>query len=187
MIHYGILVFCDLDFSCISHSCYTKTVYDHMDTIRNLRIFSMIDTQKVRLMTKVASYEKSVGSREIKMSHYNKSEYLALKVLDTFVSTSIIILGAEMLYAAYVVMSAIEKQLRPDYMQLFRQGGIVYVFVILFALLCGLVHYAKVYENMRKNIKAYDEYLKELQTFYLKEEKYSFQGEAYFPDSMEED
>jgi hypothetical protein len=61
----------------------------------------MIDTQKTRLMTKCAIYEKHEGAEDIDISKYFKADYVRLGLLKTIVSVTV---GYFLLVLLYVLL-----------------------------------------------------------------------------------
>ncbi len=49
----------------------------------------MIDTEKTRLMTKLAIYEKHEGREDISMARYYKSDYVRLQILKTILAVTL--------------------------------------------------------------------------------------------------
>ena len=49
----------------------------------------MLDKRKVRLMTRMALYEQNEGREDIRISAYYKKDYVSLKMIGTFIWTTI--------------------------------------------------------------------------------------------------
>lgn len=48
----------------------------------------MLNESKVRMMTKMAIYEKNEGRRELKTARYFKTDYVSLGVLNTIIAAT---------------------------------------------------------------------------------------------------
>jgi len=122
----------------------------------------MINEKKVRLMTKLALYEQNNGKEEIPMSRYYKSDYMALKLIN---STIVVSLGYIVLLATILLMD-IENTLRRisgiDFLKLGINLLVIYVFVIVLNLIVSGIIYSKRFKNAREGLKNYNADLKEL-------------------------
>ena len=62
----------------------------------------MIDVSKVRMMTKLAVYEKEKAKKELKMHRYSMRSYLSLKLLGSFFAVTVAYgLGASLYMMRY--------------------------------------------------------------------------------------
>ena len=130
----------------------------------------MINEKKVRLMTKLALYEQNNGKEEIPMSRYYKSDYMALKLIN---STIVVSFGYIVLLATILLMD-IENTLRRisgiDFLKLGINLLAVYVFIILFNLIVSGIIYSKRFKNTREGLKNYNADLKELYLTYKEDD-----------------
>ena len=62
----------------------------------------MIDVTKVHMMTKLATYEKEKGKKELKMHRYSRTAYLSLKLIEGFLAVTFgFLLGAGLYMMRY--------------------------------------------------------------------------------------
>jgi len=130
----------------------------------------MINEKKVRLMTKLALYEQNNGKEEIPMSRYYKSDYMALKLIN---STIVVSLGYIVLLATILLMD-IENTLKRisgiDFLKLGINLLVIYVFVIVLNLIVSGIIYSKRFKNAREGLKNYNADLKELYLNYKEDD-----------------
>lgn len=62
----------------------------------------MIDVSKVRMMTRLAVYEKQQGKKELKMHRFSMRTYLSLKLIGSFFAVTVAyVLGAALYMMRY--------------------------------------------------------------------------------------
>ncbi|MDO4975852.1 MAG: hypothetical protein Q4E53_01180 [Eubacteriales bacterium] len=129
----------------------------------------MIDTKKVRLMTKISMYESGQGKEDLRMYKWKQGTYVSMKVLESLIYITISFALIACIYAVRY-LSAIMK----DGMSVIKMIGlrIAIVYGILMALSWLILHfyYKKRYRMARKRVVRYDKDLYNLEV-YLKEEK----------------
>ena len=71
----------------------------------------MVNNRKVRLMTKLAIYEKGAGREDLKLNRYFRRDYLRSRMLTSFVATTIgfaFLVGLIVLFEMdYIVSNAV--------------------------------------------------------------------------------
>jgi H+/Cl- antiporter ClcA len=131
----------------------------------------MINTEKIRLMTKAELLAKKQGKDNYLASHYYAYDYISVQVIKAAIGITI----------AYVIGVALWFLTRVD--QILQENKISYVFVIvrdftvlyvavliLTLLVCSLI-YASRYWKARKSMGEYVDSLRRLNQFYNKESK----------------
>lgn len=129
----------------------------------------MVREENVKLMTKMAIYEKHKGKTEIPMSGYYKSDYVRLNVLKTVVAATIafaIVVAGGAIYQMDFLLANIFKL---DYKEVGIRILIVYGVWIFICWLAARIVYAIRYEKARPNIVDYNHKLKQLQEVRQKE------------------
>ncbi len=129
----------------------------------------MVREQNVKLMSKIAIYEKNKGRQEIPMNSYYKGDYVRIYSLKAVVHATI----AFVLIAAIVIMYKLDyiltNILKVDYKQLAMYLLIIYVCFISVYWLASRIVYARRYEKARPNIIIYNHDLKKLREVSEKE------------------
>lgn len=122
----------------------------------------MIDEKKVRLMTKLAIYEKHEANKSLTISKYYKSDYVRYNVLKTWVAATVVYWT---IIAAYVFLKfddLLAKINEIDYFDLMYKmlGG--YVIVCLAYYLFSSMVYNYRYSKAKPGLVKYNANLKKL-------------------------
>jgi hypothetical protein len=124
--------------------------------------FLLIDKEKIRLMSKLAIYEKNYGTIDEKINGYYKSDYVYLQNWWARISAAIagfIIVGMFLLYKIFIEKVDIFDL---DYkLYGIRIGIFILILIVFYSFLSSYV-YNKRYEESQKRIKNYLEMLKQL-------------------------
>lgn len=131
----------------------------------------MLNNEKIRVMTKLAIYEKNNGKDDIKMTQYFKRDYVRLQLLNTFVAVTIayglILLSVFVYHSEYVIKEAVNL----NYTAIGTYILGIYLMILIVYALCVIIGYSIKYEASRKRLSGYNKGLKYLQKLYKEEEK----------------
>ncbi len=126
----------------------------------------MVNEDKVRMMTKLASFEAGKGKQDLKLAKYYKSDYIKYNMLKTIVSSAI----CYWLVVGLVILVDIEKILdnitKMDYMSIIYKLVIGFVVVVVGYAIFARVYYDKKYEKARPGIVIYNHNLKKMEEHY---------------------
>lgn len=131
----------------------------------------MLNLEKVRIMTKLAAYEKREGKEYLPISRYYRTDYIGLALIKNFFLVSIgyvILLAMIVLYFLEDLLENIHK------MDLIKLGGKVIIgYIILLIVYSVLVYVIQTvrYSRAKKSIRNYYLQLGRLTKIYAKEEK----------------
>lgn len=123
----------------------------------------MVREENVKLMSKIAIYEKHKGKTEIPMNTFYKGDYVRLNSLKAIVSATITFVLIFALVVVYKLDYILANVLKLDYKQLGLQILFIYGLWIFLYWLIARILYAKRYEDTRSNIIIYNHHLKKLQ------------------------
>lgn len=126
----------------------------------------MLNENKVKMMTKMAIYEKNEGRRMLKTARYFKSDYIAFGILKTLITTSIAYIIMLIMYVLYNMESIIKDINKLDYTEVGTNLIIGYVAMIVVFSAIAFVVYGKQYDNSRNGLKRYFSRLNKLERFY---------------------
>ena len=131
----------------------------------------MLNEERIKLMTKMASYEANEGKRNVSIGSYFRGDYISLQVIKSIISATIAFAICFALFVFYdfeVFMADIYKM---DLLSFGKTILIVYVvFTAVYALISYLI-YTHRYSKARKSLKMYYNNLKKLAYLYDKEGK----------------
>lgn len=131
----------------------------------------MLNENKIKMMTKMAIYEKNEGNTMLKTAKYFKGDYVSLGVLKTIISVTVAFVVLVILYVLCQVDSLVENINSLDYASLGKSVVGYYVaFIIIFGIISGAVYSSK-YERSRKEMKKYFSRLNKLERFYNSQKK----------------
>lgn len=126
----------------------------------------MLNFKKIRLMTKLAVYEKKEGKEDIYLSKYYKTDYVRFQILKSIISATVgyaLILAMIALYKMeYLVKNAVSLNYE-------LIGTYVLGFYIITITVYGLgtfLIYSIKYDASRKKLSRYFKLLKRLEKLY---------------------
>ena len=122
----------------------------------------MVREDNVRLMSKVAIYEKRAGKKEIPMNNYYKWDYARVNALFAVVNATIAFVLAAAVIIVYKLDYILANILKMDYKQLGIRCAIVYGVWIAVYWVAAIIIYAGRYEKARPDIIIYNHDLKKL-------------------------
>lgn len=123
----------------------------------------MVREENVKLMSKMAIYEKHEGKQEIALSGYYKSDYVRMNVLKSIVFATIAFVAVAAVIAFYKLDYILANIFKIDYKSLGIGILLIYAVWILIYWLVARILYAWRYEKARPNIIDYNHNLKKLQ------------------------
>lgn len=131
----------------------------------------MLDQEKIVLMSRLASYEKYDGKKDVAISHYFRNDYIGWQVLKTLISATIIYI---IIIAGYVVYNFETIMVDIYKLNLQEYGKDVLTKYCIFAgslAVITYILYSYRYAKARKSLRAYARNLAKLAEKYKKEEK----------------
>jgi uncharacterized membrane protein (Fun14 family) len=126
----------------------------------------MLNFKKIRLMTKLAVYEKKDGKEDIYLSKYYKTDYVRFQVLKSIITATIgygLIIG---LIAFYKMEYLIKNAVVLDYKTLGTYILGFYLMTITIYGLGSMILYSMKYDASRKKLSRYFKLLKILEKLY---------------------
>lgn len=126
----------------------------------------MLNFKKIRLMTKIAVYEKKDGKEDIYLSKYYKTDYVRFQVLKSIITATIgyaLIIAMILFYKMeYLIKNAITL----DYKLIVTYILGFYLMVITLYGLGSVIGYSMKYDASRKRLSRYFKLLKRLEKIY---------------------
>lgn len=130
----------------------------------------MLNNRKIRIMTKLATYEGKDGKEDIALSKYYKTDYVRLNILKTVMSATFGYLLILIMIGVYKSEYLIENAINLDYKSL-STTILGYYLIILTVMVVGtLIGYSIKYNKSRKQLSQYFRMLKKLRMIYREED-----------------
>lgn len=130
----------------------------------------MVNMRKVRLMTKLAIYEKTEGKEDIRLGKYFRRDYVRVKILHNIVAVTIGYLLVLAMVIAYQMEYLIKEAVNLDYVGIGKSILGIYVIVITVYVMAAMVGYGLYYDYSRKKLAKYFRMLRLLRSMYQEEE-----------------
>ncbi len=131
----------------------------------------MLNEEKVKLMTKLAIYEKREGKSDFKISKYFRTDYIGLNVINSAIVATLVYLAV----VGCIVLDNIEKLLieitQMDLLSVGKTLLIWYVVAVAVYVLLSVLFYNVKYFVTKKKLEKYDEDLRSLYKLYKAERK----------------
>lgn len=129
----------------------------------------MLDKNRIRLMTKMAQYEKSLAPEDLKISSYYKKDYASLNTLITVIWITI----GYALAAGLVILCNVDALLKDLTMTklfimiAFAVGA--YIILLVVYCVCASSFYKSKHNKAKQRVKMYYRDLSRLGKMYMKE------------------
>ncbi len=131
----------------------------------------MVNEEKVRIMTKLAAYEKGEGKDYLPISKYYRTDYIGLALIKNFFLISIAYVALAGLVSLYFLDELLENIHKMNLVRLGVKVVVGYVLLLVaYSIIVYVVQTVK-YSRAKKSIKNYYMQLGRLTKIYAKEEK----------------
>ncbi|MCI8280142.1 MAG: hypothetical protein HFI76_00225 [Lachnospiraceae bacterium] len=131
----------------------------------------MLNTERIRLMAKLAAYEQGEGKEAMQIGQYYRGDYVSVQMIKTFLCSTlafIILLALSVLYQMEELGEVLYQINFADY----GAGLLIkYVLFVVFYQVVAWAVYNLRYHSAAKKQKLYHSRLKKVEKFYEREEK----------------
>lgn len=132
----------------------------------DLRGGIVLNENKVKMMTKMAIYEKNEGKNMIRNARYYKGDYVALAALKSTIATTFAFIIIVIMIAICNTETILRQINSMDYVTLGKRIAVYYIIaLIIYAVISGM-YSAYQYDKSRSGIKKYFMRLNKLERFY---------------------
>lgn len=129
----------------------------------------MLNSKKIRLMTKLAVYENKDGKKDIHLSKYYKTDYVRYQMLKSMISATVGYLLVLALVGVYKMEYIIKNAVTLDYKSVGTYILGIYIMVVTVYGLGSVLIYSLKYDASRKKLAKYYKLLKRLNKIYKDE------------------
>lgn len=126
----------------------------------------MIDVDRVKLMTRMASYEQTKGKEYKRVGNFFRSDYLAAQSIKSFIYGTVAFLIGLALYLVYDLEVFLAGLYDMDLIAFGKNVLIYYVVFIAAYIVLSLAYYMYKYSVARKSLRHYYNNLKKLSNYY---------------------
>ncbi len=131
----------------------------------------MLNENKVKMMTKMAIYEKNEGKRMLKMSRYYKGDFVTLGILKSIIASTLAFAVMVIFFALCNMEKIVSEVNTMDYTLIAKKIGAYYIiFLVVFSIIAGIIN-AYQYDKSRAGLKKYLSRLNKLERFYNNQNK----------------
>ena len=129
----------------------------------------MLNEEKIRLMTKAASFEAGEGKKALEMNRFYKGDYLSIHLIGAWISYTVAFCLCVGLWAFYK-MEYLMTNLHKMDLAAFGNGlALLYLALLGIYLVIQYVVYYNRYQENRKKLAAYNHILKRISGIYESE------------------
>ncbi len=131
----------------------------------------MLNENKIKMMTKMAIYEKNEGKSMLKTAKYFKSDFVTLGILKTVIASMLAYIVIVILYILCNIEYLAANINSIDYASLgLSMLGYYLAFIVVFAVIAGIVYSVR-YESTRNEMKKYFSRLNKLEKYYANQRR----------------
>lgn len=131
----------------------------------------MLNTERIRLMTRLAAYEQGEGKEYMPMSQYYRRDYIGIQMIKTFLYSTIAFCILAALSILYQLDDLETVLYQIDYYEYARGFVVKYIlFVVFYQAIAWIVANLR-YRKGHKKQKLYYSRLKKVEKLYEREEK----------------
>ncbi len=122
----------------------------------------MLNEDKIKLMTKLAVYEKRTGKKTMKMTKYFRSDYISWNIIKTALAVTIAYAMMAGIWLLYHMEEYIAELYSMDFAVLIRSFLVSYIQLLVVYLVAAFLIYQIKYTLAMKSLKRYGTTLKRL-------------------------
>lgn len=131
----------------------------------------MVNEEKIRLMTKAASYEAGEGKKALSMNKFFRGDYISLHLISAWISFTVAFCLCAAFWAFYKMEYLMNNIHRLDLASMGRRAVLLYVCLLTIFLMIHYIVYHERYQKNKKSLAAYNHILNQLSHIYRTESK----------------
>lgn len=131
----------------------------------------MLNEEKIRLMTKAASYEAGEGKKALSVNKYFRGDYISLRLIGAWISYTIAFVLCVGLWAFYNMENLMENLHKMDVPTMGKRITLLYLSLLAIYLVLNYVVYHVRYLQNRKSLAGYYHILKRISRIYQTESR----------------
>jgi hypothetical protein len=126
----------------------------------------MLNQERIKLMTRMASYEENQGKKNMVIGSYFRGDYIGMQMIKTIIYGTIAYVLLFAMYLYYDFEHFMQDIYKMDFMK-FAQNVVLYyvIFIACYAVITYIV-YSYRYNEAKKSLKKYYYSLRQLSAMY---------------------
>lgn len=129
----------------------------------------MLNTEKIRLMTRLASFDEVEGKKDIAVNGYFRGDYISFQVVKSAIYATIGFAVFMALYILYDFENFLIDFYKMDMLAFVKSWLFRYAIVLLIYLVISYFVYVFRFTRSKKRIRMYQQQMKALHAIYEKE------------------
>ena len=130
----------------------------------------MLSEQRIKLMTKLSSYEAGEGKKNMAIGSYFRGDYIGKEVVKSFIYGTIAYIIMFAVYIAYDFDIFMQDIYKMDLIEFGKNVGLLYAKLIVAYMLATYLVYHIRYKRSRRGLRIYYNNLRRLAVMYKKEQ-----------------
>ena len=130
----------------------------------------MLSEQRIKIMTKLSSYEAGEGKKNMAIGSYFRGDYIGKEVVKSFIYGTIAYIIMFAVYIAYDFDIFMQDIYKMDLIEFGKNVGLLYAKLIVVYMLATYLVYHIRYKRSRRGLRIYYNNLRRLAVMYKKEQ-----------------
>lgn len=130
----------------------------------------MLDESRIKLMTRMASYEEGEGKKQIPIASYFRGDYICYNVVKSVIGATISFALVVAVYIYYNLETLISDVYKLDLVSVGKRMVTWYVALVIAYMVVSYIVYTIRYDRARKSLHSYYQALRRLLSMYNEEE-----------------
>ena len=131
----------------------------------------MLNESRIKLMTKMASYEANEGKKNMAIGTYFKGDYIGKDVMKSIIYATIAYVLVFALYVCYDFEFFMQDIYKLDLLEFGKSIIVQYLKLVVGYGMITYIVYALRYQSARRSLRCYYNNLRRLNSMYRKEEQ----------------
>ncbi|TCT14667.1 hypothetical protein EDC18_105149 [Natranaerovirga pectinivora] len=122
----------------------------------------MLSEEKIKIMTKLAIYEKNIGKEDFRINDYFKHDYILINNMKTRIGITIALM---MLFGGHAVLELfvfVEERTNIDFIKLGITYGVLYLVLILVYSVLSTRIYSQRYKEAQARLSGYKKLIEKI-------------------------
>ena len=146
----------------------------------------MLNEEKIRLMTKAASFEAKEGKKALSINKYFRGDYISLNLISAWISFTVAFVLCAALWAFYNMEDLMNNLHKMDLVAFGKGVILLYIALLgIFMVIHYMVYHLR-YQDGQRKLAGYNKLLKRISHIYQMESK-SGSGELTSEGAREDD